>query len=97
MNKLNSFDKNKKKCFGCKEYFEKSSVLKDAVRIGEVGLGREYLCVNCLKESRVDVRKFINKHLNSLNQSDSDEFVTFMEKYCEIQKKLIEDFKNEQT
>jgi hypothetical protein len=26
-----------------------------------------------------------------------DEFLTFMEKYVEIQKNLIEDFKNEQT
>jgi hypothetical protein len=31
-----------------------------------------------------------------LNQA-MDEFLTFMEKYVEIQKNLIEDFKNEQT
>ena len=95
MKKLDSFDENKKKCFCCKEYFEKSSVRKDVVLIGEVGIGGEYLCVSCLKESRVDVRQLINKHLNQ--DSDSDEFVAFMKKYCEIQKKLIEDFKNEQT
>ncbi len=87
MNKLNSFDENKKKCFSCKEYFEKPSI---------IGIFKEWLCLTCLKESHVDVRQFVNKHVSSLNQSDSDQFVTFME-YCEIQKKLMDDFKNEQT
>jgi hypothetical protein len=95
MNNLESFDENKRKCYGCKKYFEKKYTKIDAVRIDEgFGLGGKYLCISCLKESRVHVDQLFDKHLK---QGDScpDEFITFMEKYCEIQKKSIEDLKNE--
>jgi|688.fasta_scaffold04759_41 hypothetical protein len=92
MSNLESFDESKKKCHGCKKYFEESSI---------VGLNGQYLCTPCLKESRVAVQQFIDKNYfsketSNLNQA-MDEFLTFMEKYVEIQKNLIEDFKNEQT
>ncbi len=61
MNKLDSFDENKKKCCSCKEYFE-------ALITADIDI-----CESCLKESLppsfggIGIRQFINKKFNHEN------------------------------